>query len=79
MYLLRMGPALFPALSMGVAPAPREGLGCGALCGLEKSLSFDELTFVFIFFVCFWPTPAAYGGSQARDRTGAIVVTMPDP
>ena len=36
----------------------------------------DYFYFLFLFFVSFRATPAAHGGSQARDRNGAVAAGL---
>ena len=40
----------------------------------------DIISFLFLFFFCLfaisWAAPAAYGGSQARDRIGAVAAGL---
>ena len=50
---------------------------------MPKEESFFFLFFIFIFFVFFvvvvaisWAAPAAYGGSQARGRIGAVATGL---
>jgi len=40
--------------------------------GAEKNI----LSFFFVFFAISWAAPAAYGGSQARGRIGAVAASL---
>jgi len=44
---------------------------------MAKLSHFHEKPFFFfVFFAISWATPAAYGGSQARGRIGAVATSL---
>ena len=46
-----------------------------ASCRDQKGVFFS-LGFFFVFLLFLWATPAAYGGSQARGRIGAVATGL---